>query len=856
MYVYSELNPWKIKRKDFTAIRLEFNTLRYPLPVIKYLKPINITNNSITVTYDAVLSKIDEYIAMPANDSLYITLQYSACDGDDFKQETKEIINKFNPQQQTYICKIKLLENGKKYTINLQIYSSIEPKIKRTDFKGICIESSTFHYGYPIPNVNNVNVISKTYNCATITWEAKLSKHDEKVTSEDNEDIFMSIESVNDNNINGLSPVLIKFDRKKLNYSYTINKLNDDTNYKMKVMIYDNNGVVDTKDYTPHLIAFKTMTYPLPQIVNATIISITDNSVSIKYDTINNEMTVSSDSYDLFMGLEYFNDDEKEKHSSKATTKFSMDQNEYEIEFNGLKNNTSYKLYIVMHSKECKKGQYSSDKLVFKTFEYPYPIPTVTDVKVDTITNDSAMIHVTAKLSKRDELVTKRSNKWISIAVQIENEDMDEKERESKSLFIKYKKDKQNYSYKLDKLNENFKYTLGIKMYNNNNLISQATTPKIQFTTTTTKIQFTTTPTQTKNSGSLYAFGYNGDGRLGLKNCRNNNPTPMIVDPLKKCVEIAAFEAHSLVIDNQGQIYAFGNDSEFGNESVPYLMKPFTKHKAIHVAVGGSCSLILTENGNIWSMGRNKYTPTLIEAIKDDKIIHISCGYYHNAAIDEKNTLMTWGKNDRGQCGLGKNVGNTIRKPTVVKVDINNKKFASSLVECGYRHTLVLTTTGNILSFGDDEYGQLGHGNTEKKYNKYSPKLVKALSSMRIMNISAGWYHSLCVSEHGDVYTFGCGERGRLGHGNESRQKLPKKIEYFTNRKIQIVSCQGGSDHSAVVSANGDLYTFGYGTWGEIGNGKTDKTNSTPIQIKQFKNGSIGKVELGSNCSFVVVRKG
>eukprot|EP01084_Bolivina_argentea_P155632 271205_1 len=330
----------------------------------------------------------------------------------------------------------------------------------------------------------------------------------------------------------------------------------------------------------------------------------------------------------------------------------------------------------------------------------------------------------------------------------------------SNCSFVVVRNNNNHQKYNLQQ-QQNYKNTI----YNNNtkNTIPETTTPKIQFTTTTTQ-----------NAG-LYAFGLADNGRLGLKNCRNNNPTPMIVDPLKKCVEIAAFEAHSLVIDNQGQIYAFGNDSEFGNESVPYLMKPFTKHKAIHVAVGGSCSLILTENGNIWSMGRNKYTPTLIEAIKDDKIIHISCGYYHNAAIDEKNTLMTWGKNDRGQCGLGKNVGNTIRKPTVVKVDINNKKFASSLVECGYRHTLVLTTTGNILSFGDDEYGQLGHGNTEKKYNKYSPKLVKALSSMRIMNISAGWYHSLCVSEHGDVYTFGCGERGRLGHGNESRQKLPKK---------------------------------------------------------------------------------
>eukprot|EP01084_Bolivina_argentea_P299014 515400_1 len=167
--------------------------------------------------------------------------------------------------------------------------------------------------------------------------------------------------------------------------------------------------------------------------------------------------------------------------------------------------------------------------------------------------------------------------------------------------------------------------------------------------------------------------------------------------------------------------------------------------------------------------------PQLIKSIKEYNIKHISCGHRHSVAISATKVFV-WGDNRRSQCGLGINTNEHITTPTIIDIDTNNnkKQLLPLYAVCGTDHTLLLTAKGLLLSWGggnsDGNNGQLGHGSREPQH---TPKIIESLNVINIIYISAGGYHSLCVDKNGNIYSFGRGKYGRLGHGNESDVDTP-----------------------------------------------------------------------------------
>ena len=86
-----------------------------------------------------------------------------------------------------------------------------------------------------------------------------------------------------------------------------------------------------------------------------------------------------------------------------------------------------------------------------------------------------------------------------------------------------------------------------------------------------------------------------------------------------------------------------------------------------------------------------------------------------------------------------------------------------------------VTADGAVWSWGDGGRGQLGHGDLQ---NQLLPKKIEAFAGQRVVAVSAGDFHSLAITADGAVFTWGAGEDGCLGHGEDlSNQLLPKKIE-------------------------------------------------------------------------------
>ena len=96
-------------------------------------------------------------------------------------------------------------------------------------------------------------------------------------------------------------------------------------------------------------------------------------------------------------------------------------------------------------------------------------------------------------------------------------------------------------------------------------------------------------------------------------------------------------------------------------------------------------------------------------------------------------------------------------------------------VSAGAGHNLALATDGSVWSWGNGADGRLGHGDTQ---NQQLPKKVEAFAGQRVVAVSAGARHCIALTTNGAVFTWGEGEDGCLGHGEDlSDQLLPKKIE-------------------------------------------------------------------------------
>ena len=143
-------------------------------------------------------------------------------------------------------------------------------------------------------------------------------------------------------------------------------------------------------------------------------------------------------------------------------------------------------------------------------------------------------------------------------------------------------------------------------------------------------------------------------------------------------------------------------------------------------------------------------------------------------------------------------------------------------VACGYRHTALITRRGALLTFGHGVCGRLGHGD---EVDRRVPTAVAALAGCEVVAVSCGREHTAALTADGRVFTWGWGEAGRLGHGDEETRATPHPIVFFAAARIvesvgvaTAVAC--GREHTLVCTAGGALFAFGAGSSYRLGTGE------------------------------------
>ncbi|XP_073139948.1 PH, RCC1 and FYVE domains-containing protein 1-like isoform X2 [Henckelia pumila] len=336
------------------------------------------------------------------------------------------------------------------------------------------------------------------------------------------------------------------------------------------------------------------------------------------------------------------------------------------------------------------------------------------------------------------------------------------------------------------------------------------------------------------------------------------------------------------------------------------------------IACGHRHAVLVTKQGEMFSWGEevggrlghgmeaDTSQPKLVEALSGMRIGMVACGVYHTCAITLSGDLYTWGDGSHG-CGLlghrseashwiPKKVGGTIEGVQV------------SYISCGPWHTAILTSAGRLFTFGDGTFGALGHGN---RCGTNIPREVEALKGSRTIRVACGVWHTAAIVEvtsqssnsgqsdislSGKLFTWGDGDKGRLGHVENVPRLVPECISSLADTNFSRVACGNnltvaltssgrvysmgspangqvgvpgsdgktptcikgdisdsfveeiacGSYHVAVLTSKGEVYTWGKGRSGQLGHGDNDDRN-TPTQVNLLKDKQVKNIACGSN---------
>ncbi|XP_023544144.1 ultraviolet-B receptor UVR8-like [Cucurbita pepo subsp. pepo] len=250
------------------------------------------------------------------------------------------------------------------------------------------------------------------------------------------------------------------------------------------------------------------------------------------------------------------------------------------------------------------------------------------------------------------------------------------------------------------------------------------------------------------------------------------------------------------------------------------------------------------EDAEVSSPGDELFTalPCLVNFGPGVKIAAVAAGGRHTLALSDMGQVWGWGHGGEGQLGLGTRVKMVssphiipcIELPTSAKdrssVIYQGSKAAAGKVignyvkgiACGGRHSIVVTDTGALLTFGWGLYGQCGQGNTN---DLLRPTFVSSLSGTQVENISAGLWHTLCITAEGLIYVFGGNQFGQLGTGADQGETVPRLLDapILGSKRAKRISC--GARHNAVLTDDGQLFSWGWNKYGQLGLGDSIDRN-------------------------------
>ncbi|CAL5369685.1 unnamed protein product [Camellia sinensis] len=402
---------------------------------------------------------------------------------------------------------------------------------------------------------------------------------------------------------------------------------------------------------------------------------------------------------------------------------------------------------------------------------------------------------------------------------------------------------------------------------------------------------------------AVIAWGSGEDGQLGIGNNDEKEWVCAIKSLHSETVRsIVAGSRNSLAICQDGKLFTWGwnqrgtlgHPPESKTENVPSQVKALANVKIVQAAIGGWHCLAVDDQGRAYAWGGNEYGQCGEEPERKDdpgrplrrdivipqrcasklSVRQVAAGGTHSVVLTREGHVWTWGQ--PWPPGDIKQISTPVRVQGLERV---------KSIAVGAFHNLALLEDGVLWAWGNNEYGQLGTGDTQPRSQ---PIPVQGLSGLTLIDIAAGGWHSTVLTDEGElmqrhnctvdlsagVFGWGRGEHGRLGFGDDKSSKMvPQRVQLlvgegivqssflakqkecptspyswlstdllFASGHIDLkleygVSC--GGTHSVALTRDGRMFSFGRGDHGRLGYGRkvtTGHPSEVPINLPPPRN--------------------
>jgi alpha-tubulin suppressor-like RCC1 family protein len=308
-----------------------------------------------------------------------------------------------------------------------------------------------------------------------------------------------------------------------------------------------------------------------------------------------------------------------------------------------------------------------------------------------------------------------------------------------------------------------------------------------------------------------------------------------------------------------GEIWAWG-DNTYGqlgignNIQQEIAVREFTNATNwADINPGQSHVLAVKVDGTLWAWGRNNFGQLGLDDTISRKTPHqigfdndwvtTGCGGNQSFAIKSNGTLWAWGNNSSGQLGIGTNSNSPLTSSPVQVGTASNWTD----VAVGNNFTVALNSSGQMFTWGNNSFGQLGNGTSSAVF---SPSLIIPNVSWTV--VEAGEDYAMAIRSDGMLFAWGKNNNGQLGIGNFTNKQIPTMLE-STTPWIGMSCGQAGNNsnqHSLGLKANGTAFSWGNNSTGALGNNQSSGNLNIPTAITPSVSNIIA-VECGWGVSYI-----
>ncbi len=295
-------------------------------------------------------------------------------------------------------------------------------------------------------------------------------------------------------------------------------------------------------------------------------------------------------------------------------------------------------------------------------------------------------------------------------------------------------------------------------------------------------------------NGTVYAWGLGRDGQLGDGTTADSLDTPVQVDfPPGVVIADLATDAMpyntGLAIDTTGHAWGWGANKSgelcLGNVSEYLTPVELPLAEPVTAVAGADGHALYDSGGTVYACGDNhggdlgdgtiapSTMPVPVDGLADVDVRTLVASYEDSGALLDDGTYLDWGYDAQGQLGEG-TFGADSSIPVVVPLPDGVTQVAQGGSDLDNGQTLVMLTEGSLRSWGDDQWGQLGDGGTT---NQASPVPFTPPPGVTYVGLASGGLTSYAVTRTGDVYAWGDGAEGEIGNGATATELTPVMVE-------------------------------------------------------------------------------